>query len=65
MLLVPYGRIGIYVSAGNVVECRYCMHLGAQLDDGSGRANCVEHNKLTPLTARCTSFWREVGTDDA
>lgn len=65
MLLVPYGRIGIYVSAGNVVECRYCIHLGAKFEDGSGRARCDEHKRITTLESRCTSFWREVGTDDA
>lgn len=65
MIIVNYGRIGMYDAAGTVIECRYCVHLGERLPDRDDYARCIEHKKPTPLRSRCTSFWREVGTDDA
>lgn len=64
-MIVNYGRMGTYLRAGNPIACRYCVHLGEQLGDELGTARCLEKLQLTRLDGHCTSFWREVGTDDA
>jgi hypothetical protein len=69
MLLVPYGRIGIYVVAGNTVECRCCEHLGspaAKYDPDRGKTGmtfCPEMQRWVSPDDRCTHFDRAPGTD--
>lgn len=63
VLLVPYGRIGIYVAAGNIVECRCCEHFIGKYDPDRGMTFCPEMQRWTSPHTRCTHYERAPGTD--
>jgi hypothetical protein len=66
MLLVNYGRQAIYHRAGNVVECRYCVHFGtAPSPTEPDRIYCPETGTHPDRMGRCNAFRREPGADDA
>jgi hypothetical protein len=66
MLLVPYGRIGIYLAAGNIPACGSCRWTGhekAKYDPDRGMTFCPEMQRWVDPTYRCTHYERAPGTD--
>jgi hypothetical protein len=56
-LLLSYGVHRAFTDAGNVVDCRYCVH--------NQNGHCVEHDEEVTPGSRCfANFVREVGSDD-
>lgn len=64
-MLVNYGRQAMYQAAGNVVECRYCVHYGAAPPKRPGLIYCPHRGWHVEPKGNCTHFCREIGTDDA